>query len=252
MKTYGSFRKGKQKQDDDKPYKIKVTYEHGSDFNTVKIFSFETEEQMREILKLLIKVRNFIPNAGWENLGYYEPITKDEKLSEIIDEDTIDKITGWYIQRDKYYKDRYAVIEGISVKINDENYVLFDSVAAETDIIDLPKPGDMITVDAEEDISGYGPSIFDKDKEYLPNSGIKDYIKPSFEVKIVDCKISEFDYMKDGIEYFQYIILFETEEKVLESGEDIYYGTINFSGWDKNFGKKYNKDKFDDLRIYVL
>lgn len=254
MKTYESFRKGKESKPKD-PYSITVEYEHGdADFKTKEKFSFKTEEEMRKVLKVLIKVRNFIPKKGYGNLGYYEPVTENDgglKLSDILDEETIDLYSGWYIQPDKHYNQGYASIEGISVKINGEKYILLDSEAAETDIIDLPKPGDEISINVNH-ISGYGPSVFGEDKEYLPNSGEKDYLKKTFKAKVIDCKIAEDDYMKDGIEYFPYVILWKTDEKVLKNGKDIFLGTDQICGWDKDFGKKYNKDEFDDLRIYVL
>jgi hypothetical protein len=60
MKTYEGFRKGKEySKKETKPYVIKVKYEHGdADFDTTEKFSFSTEEKMRDVLKVLIKVMN--------------------------------------------------------------------------------------------------------------------------------------------------------------------------------------------------
>lgn len=252
LQTFEGFRKGQDYSKPNYPYIISVKYEHGdADFNTKRKFEFKTKEELNKVLDFLIKVRNFIPGEGFGNLGYYKPVTGNDggkEVNDLFDEDTFDKYE-YYLEHDRKYNQGYASIEGISLKINNEPHIILDKKAAETNLIDLPKPGDIITF-IPDHISGYG-DIFDENEEYLPNSGKKDYIKDNFKAKVIDCKISEDDYMKWGITNFHYITLYETDEKVLKSGEEIYKFTSYVYGWDKNFGKKFNKDEFDDLRIYI-
>jgi len=250
IQTYEGFRKGKEYPVDDKPYQLKVKYSHGdADLDTTETYKFKTEESMRDVLDALIKVRNFIPGKGYGKQGYYQPITENDggkiKVMDLIEDRYQD-----YIQRDEKYDQGYASIEGIALKINNEPYIILDKKAAETNIIELPNPGNIIPSHANH-IAGYG-SKFDKKIKYLPNRGPKDYEKVTFESKVIDCMIDESEYMKWGITSFPYILLYETDEKVLKSGEDIYRWTNMIYGWDKNFGQKFNKDEFDDLRIYIF
>ena len=163
-----------------------------------------------------------------------------------------DKYLYQYIIGDRHYDRGYASIEGIALKINNEPYIILDKKAAETNIIELPSPGDIVNTDAYHDIAGYGDKF--KKGKYLPNSGYKDYLddKHQFKSKVLDCVIDESEYMKWGITSFPYVLLYETDEKVLKSGAEIYQWTNMIYGWDKNFGEKYKKDEFDDLRIYIF
>lgn len=250
IKTYESFRRGKETPI--KPYSIIVEYGHGdADFETKETYSFSTEEEMRDVLKFLIKVRNFIPNSGWGNLGYYEPLTGNDG------NDGPEKFNDFrkyqeYISTDKYYHGGYASINGIQLRINNKPYLLLDSAAANTNLISLPNIGDILTLSPDKNIDGYGKTAYGKENKYLPNSGKKDYIVESFPAKVIDCVIGEDDWMEDGMGYLQYILLLETDQKVLKSGEEIYLATTSIWGWDKDFGKKYGKDEFDDLEMYVL
>lgn len=234
-------------------YKIKVKYEHGdADFNTEETYKFKTEEDMLKILDFLYKIRNFKSKRAYNNLGYYYPLTGNDgnpSPKTLFDEDTWDKYS-YYISSDKKYDRGYASIESVKLKINDEKYIILDVLAAETNIIDLPNLNDIVEIDVNH-INGYGDTVFGDDKEYLPNSGIKDYNKQTFKAKVIDCKIIFNKYMYNGIYSFDYIILCETDEKVLiNNNNNITLCTIEMHGWDKNFDKKYNKNEFDNLNIY--
>lgn len=254
-----------------KPYEILIKYEHGdADAITREVFSFEEEEEFINVIKFFYECMNFTPNVAYGKLGTFHPIPAEANNGRSSKENVWRKITEIgtkhnlhedslyeYIKRDVHYHDGYADIDGIKIRINGEDKVLVFLDALETNKIILPNIGDILNINPNN-ISGYGPSIFGGTyKDYLPNSGKKDYIVDSFDAKVIDCSIN-FMHKYENQYYtsytgFHYVLLLEALEDVLK---DNVYCALNLTsekhGWDPNFEEKFNKEKYDDMNYYEI
>ena len=253
------------------PYKIHVKYEHGdADLTTTETFKFKNEIDFVNATKFFYECFNFVPNTAYANMGYFYPIpaeslngvsTEDEawqKCVEIgkkynISEDEVSQ----YIESDKHYHHGFADLEGIKSTINGEEKVFVFKKALETNKTELPKIGDIVTVEVNK-IPGLGDKIFGgKWKDYLPNSGKKDYLVSTFKAKVVDCSINFSHDIKNkyfhSYTHFDYIILVETLDNVLKNNPDnIRKGVFSMKGYDPEFEIKFNKDKYDGMNYFEI
>jgi hypothetical protein len=271
MDNYDKFNK-RIKMKIESPYKIHVEYEHGdADLTTTETFKYKNETDFVNAAKFFYECFNFKPNTAYSNMGYFYPIpaeslngvsTEDEaweKCVEIgkkynISENEISQ----YIERDKHYHHGFANLEGIKATVNGEEKVFVFKKALETNKIDLPKIGDIVTIKVNE-IPGLGDKIFGgKWKDYLPNSGKKDYLVSTFKAKVLNCSINFFhdDYTNKyyhSYTYFDYIILVETLDNVLKiNTNDIRKGVFSMKGYDPDFEVKFDKDKYDGMNYFEI
>ena len=180
-----------------KAFELHVKYEHGdADLTTKETFSFTNEEDFINACKFFYECLNFIPNSGYEKLGYYQSIpaeanngrsTEKKVLERVINigkkYGIEDGIVEEYIQRDNHYHNGYADLEGIKSTINGQNKVLVFKEGLETNRISLPNIGDVMTVNPDH-INGCGKDIFGGDYiDYMPNSGVKDFLVKNFEYR---------------------------------------------------------------------
>lgn len=247
------------------PFQLHVKYQHGdADFDTFETYNFSTEDKFSDVVHFFYDIMNFKPNCAYGNLGYFYPIPDsvnagakqkdvDKKLEEYADKWGINYQE--YLLYDNHYDQGYACIEGIKATINGEPKVFVFKQALETNRISLPNIGDVINVDANR-IPGYGPALFGgTHRDYLPNGGYKDYSIPKFKAKVVDCAIN-FHHDEDNKYYteythFDYILLLEAEEDVLNSShKQVRKLVYQMPGWDPDFEVKFNKDKYDGMNYY--
>ena len=257
------------------PFKILVKYEHGdADLTTKESFNFSNEEDFKKVLKFFYECMNFVPNTAYGKLGHFQPIP-DEANSGGDEEDVWNRLIDIgekydinedalheYIISDNKYDQGFASLDGIKVKVNNEDLVIVFMDALETNKIDLPNIGDIIKINANH-ISGYGKDLFGgKSIDYLPNSGSKDYISKSFDAKVLDCSIN-FMHKYDNEYYtsyesFHYVLLLEATQDVLKNDVRHYNGTqprkisYQMQGWDPEFETKFNKDKYDGMNYYEV
>jgi len=258
------------------PYLIHVKYEHGdADLYTNETFKFSNEEDFKNVLKFFHECMNFVPNTGYENLGYFQPIPDQANNGESTEEKVREKLCDIgekynlsdgdvydYIKSDAHYHGGFASIEGIKITINGQNKVLVFKDNLETNKIVLPKIGDIIKTNANE-VNGYGKDLFGGEyTDYMPNSGPKDYLIPNFEAKVLDCSINfHHDYENEyytSYTSFHYVLLLESTKNVLKDNISHYHGkkplklTTEISGYDPEFESKFNKKKYDDLNYYEI
>jgi hypothetical protein len=252
------------------PFKIHVKYEHGdADLTTKESFSFETEKDFQDVSAFFYECFNFVPKSAYGNLGHFQPIpdraNNGHPRSEKVWDDLVEigKKYGLhsdsiyeYIPGDAHYNNGYAGLEGIKATVNGEEVVYVFKQALETNRIILPKIGDIIKVDVNN-IPGTGPNLFGGSyKDYLPNSGIKDYYEQTFDAKVIDCVI---DFLHDydnkyyhEYTYFPYTLLLEATEDVLNDGRKTRKLVLGMNGYDPEFEVKFNKGKYDDLNFYEI
>jgi hypothetical protein len=252
------------------PFKIHVKYEHGdADLTTKETFIYSTEKEFRKVSAFLYECFNFVPKSAYGNLGHFQPIPDRANnghsrsnnvwvdLIEIgkkyeLHEDEIYEL----IQEDAHYNNGYASLQGMKASVNDQEVVYVFKQALETNRITLPNIGDIIKVNVNN-IPGNGPNLFGGGyKDYLPNSGIKDYYEQTFDAKVIDCVI---DFLHDydnkyyhEYTYFPYTLLLEATEDVLNDGRKTRKLVLGMNGYDPEFEVKFNKGKYDDLNFYEI
>jgi hypothetical protein len=269
IETFESFNP-RIKRKDIRPYQLHVEYEHGdADFTTHETYSFSDKEAFDKVVNFFYDIMNFVPKSAYGNLGHFDPLP--DKINAGYDEKTImseiEKISKkWgvnyeeYLLGDNHYDQGYAGIEGIKATINGVPKVFVFQKALETNKISLPNIGDTIDVNVNN-IPGYGPSVFGGTwKDYLPNSGVKDYQVNKFKAKVIDCAIN-FYHDEDNEHYTEYthipyMLLLETEQDVLKPNHPLS-GKVNklvmeMNGWDPEFETKFNKDEYDGMNYYLV
>lgn len=265
------------------PFQIHVEYEHGdADLTTKETFNFTTEDEFVNTAKFFYECMNFVPKTAYGKLGYFYPIPAEssngkstskqvwKKVTDIgkkygIHEDTVYE----YIRSDAHYHDGYADIEGIKATVNGEEKVFVFKKALETNKISLPNIGDVIKVHPDH-IPGLGKEIFGgKHSDYMPNSGIKDYLFKEFDANVLDCGIQFYhDYENKyytSYTHFSYILLLESPINVLKDtnpqvgqnnhlkGKDKPRKLVyQIYGWDPDFETKFGKEKYDGLNYYEI
>lgn len=266
IKTFEAFNP-RIKRKEIRPYQLHVKYEHGdADFDTFETYNFSTEDQFNNVAHFFYDIMNFKPNCAYGNLGYFYPLPDTVNAGanqRVVDKKLEEYANKWgvnyqeYIIGDNHYGRGYATIDGIKATINDEPKVFVFKKALETNKISLPNIGDIVDVDANH-IPGYGPVLFGGTyRDYLPNSGYKDYSIPKFKAKVLDCAI-DFYHDEDNKHYteythFNYILLLEAIEDVLKpSHNQVRKLSYQMPGWDPEFETKFNKDKYDGLNYYEV
>ena len=252
------------------PYLIHMKYEHGdADLTTKETYSFHTEEEFLKVVKFFYESMNFVPNTAYGKLGTFEPIpnraNNGHKRGDKVWDDLVEigKKYGLhedeiyeYISGDAHYHNGYACLDGIKGSIDGNEIVFVFKQALETNLVTLPNIGDIIKINVNQ-IPGLGDQIFGgKHSDYLPNNGIRDFYEKTFDAKVLDCGINfHHDYDNKyyySYEHFSYILLVEATEDVLNDGSKIRKGVMQIDGYDPEFERKFNKNKYDDLNYYEI
>jgi hypothetical protein len=234
-------------------FKVCIKWAHGDDdFFTDKIYYFSTEEMMRKYLDFIFDVRKFIPNRGYKNLGYFEDgyhEGKGEWVRKIAEKHNPEFID--YMEIDgSGPSDHYANIEDIYVKIGNKRKFIVWSEALNTNIISLPEKGSIIDTNSGQ-ICGHGKYTFGgKTSDYLYHWDLKKIYDEKKEGKytpmkleILDIKIANYsNYIKD-YDAFKYEVLCKIPEGLV---------TTEIDGYDPDFEKKYNKEKWDGMSLYLV
>lgn len=123
---------------DEPKYKIVMKWSHGdADLDTETSFEPEDLEEVEDAVSKLFEYRRFVPNVGWENLGYYECNRYD--------------IPEWADKEDLLEYDRtsdgncYAKLTEVTLYIDGVRQVILDLEARKlAPRISLPEIGSII------------------------------------------------------------------------------------------------------------
>lgn len=260
---------------------VKIEVEHGdAKYKKVESYSFDKEDDMIDFLNYTYDLREFIPNQGYEKLGYFEIGHKRRKRSWVnkIDSKYNNKFVDYIPQDEVYGKNRdyyLSRIEHVWVEIDGVPHNIIWEKALMTNVIDLPKIGDKIETNAGQVC---GPSLGTKLWK-KPSSEFLDYkdLQMDWDFKdnereyreldaiVTDCKIDKMEsYKRDIWDYDR-----ENDREILKSSYKIYYEIVAFCyvllcrfgdeylmttewGYDPKYELKYHYDKFGLANYYVV
>lgn len=258
---------------------VKIEVEHGdASYSKVESFPFEKEEDMVDFLNYTFDLREFRPNSGYGNLGYFAKghERRIESWVNKIDNKYQNRFEGYIPQDEVYGKNSYYLsdIEHVWIEIDGTPHNIIWKKALMTNIIDLPKIGDEIKTNAGQVC---GPSL-GKQLWNRPSSNFLDYKDlqmdwdfkedrdyRELDVVVTDCRIHKHElYKRDIYDYDR-----ENDREILKNSYNIYFEVISINyvllcrfageylmiskhGYDPKYELKYHYDKFGLANYYVV
>ena len=233
----------------EKPFKVKIEWEHGdADLKAKTSYGFATESEMVAFLQFIYEVRRFVPNKGYGKTGYFSDSHYEREaawVEEVANKHNPDFLN--YMEMDRYYDrgDYYAVVDNIYVKIDGVKHHILWGTAAETNLFELPKKGDMIDT-TTGNISNCG-AVFGDKNGYLDYHQLKEIYNQVGEeyapmnVKVLDVKL---DYDKKRYtDFTSFHYIFSCE---IPAGKV----TTRRYGFDPTYEEKFGKEAYDGMKMY--
>lgn len=234
-------------------FQVCVKWMHGdADFYTDRVYYFSTEEMMRKYLDFIFDVRKFKPHEGYKNVGYFEDGYHQGVatwVKEIADKHNPPNFIDYMEIDGSGMSEHYASVEKIYVKIGGKKKYIVWSKALETNIISLPEKGSIIDTNSGQ-ICGHGKETFGgKTSDYLYHWDLKKIYDEKvgeytpMKLEIIDIKIANYNGHDNDYQAFKYEVLCKIPEGIV---------TTEIDGYDPDFEKKYNKEKWDGLGLYLV
>lgn len=258
-----------------KPYKVIILFEYNYPYKKIpKYYEFSEEDKMIEFLNFIYDLREFIPDSGFGNVGYFEDHIDINHLNTInkkfnnkfdnfipIEENVLPNITSMHVEIDE-------------LPLN----IIWGKALNKTKKINLPKIGDKFYLNTGE-INGktLGMEVFGGEEHHYYDYSDLDYMDDDFEKDeygdskeysklfgyVSDCKVGN----NNTYTHDDWKVVGDKEVKVSSFKGYNDYTSLSYvlllrfvdgfivteeHGYDPNFESKYHRPKFGTNDFYFV